>query len=119
MPINYDAVFQTVGQLTYRLHFPYLLEGFEKSMLVEEAGDLFTSDTREYTIKGLKRGNTTFDAHIKETGVDIQPGRVDAWFYDGGMETAIPLDLMANIKMRLEESTQNRIQLNLNGIRVN
>ena len=54
MPINYNAVFQTVGQLTYRLHFPYLLEGFEKSMLVEEAGDLFTSDAREYTIKGLK-----------------------------------------------------------------
>ncbi len=51
--------------------------------------------------------------------MDVEPGRVDAWFYEGGMETAIPLDMLANIKMRLEEATQNRIQLNLNGIRVN
>ena len=119
MPTHYDAVFLTVGQLTYRLHFPYLLEGFEKTMLVEGAGDRFTSDTREYTIKGLTRGNSTFDMHIKETGVDILPGRVDALFYEKGVETIIPLDLLANIKMRLEESTQNRIQLNINGQRVN
>ncbi len=119
MPTHYDAVFLTVGQLTYRLHFPYLLEGFEKTMLVEDASDHFTSDTREYTIKGLKRGNSTFDAHIKETGVDIQPGRVDAWFYENEEETTIPLDMLANIKMRLEESTQNKIQLNINGQRVN
>ena len=39
--------------------------------------------------------------------------------FRGQMETAIPLDLMANIKMRLGETTQNRIQLNLNGIRIN
>jgi hypothetical protein len=119
MPTNYNAVFLTVDQLTYRLHFPYLLEGFEKTMLVEAASDVFTSDTREYAIKGFKRGNSTFDAHIKETGVDIQPGRIDARVYENGAESAIPLDLLANIKMRLEESTQNRIQLSLNGQRVN
>jgi len=119
MAINYNAVFLTVGQATYRLHFPYLLEGFERSMIVEEAGDLFTSDTREYTIKGLKHGDTTFDAHIKEMGVDIQPARVDARFSVDGLKTDLPLDMMANIKMRLEESTQNRIHVNLNGKQVN
>lgn len=118
MPTHYDPLFLTIGQLTYRLHLPYLLEGFEKPMLSEKAGDRFSSDAREYTVKGYSHGNATFDVHVLETGVDIFPGRIDAWFYKDGVETPLPLDLLGNIKMRLEESTQNRIHLNINGKQV-
>lgn len=118
MPISYDPIFFTIGQNTHRLHFQYLLDGFEKSMLAGDDKGEFTSDTREYFINGFKRGNSTYNVRVRETGVDILPGRIDAWFSENGAEATIPLDLLADIKRRREEATQNRILVNINGVMI-
>jgi hypothetical protein len=115
MPIHYAPVFFSVDDNTYRLHFPYLLEGFEMPMLAEDDAGRFDSDVREYFIKGYQHGNVKYEVRVKETGADIFPGSVAARFSQGGVETNIDLGLMANIKMRREQGMQNRIPVYVNG----
>ena|SRR5271157_390506 len=118
MPLHFDTIFFTIGQNTHRLHFPYMLEGFERSMLTEDEEGKFTSDTREYWIKGYRHGSVIYDVHVMEGGADIAPSRIDAWFAQGGKKADIPLDLLSSIKMRNEEATQNKTQVYLNGKQV-
>ena len=118
MPERFDVIFFSRGQDTYRLHFPYMLGGVDKNMLSSDDGGKFTSDSREYFINGFTSGNAGFDVYVKETGADILPGRIDAWFMQGGKEASVPLDLLANIGMRNEEATQNRIAVFINGKQV-
>jgi hypothetical protein len=118
MPINYAPVFFSVDDDIYRLHFPYLLEGFEKPMLAEADAGRFNSDVREYAIKGYSFGNSKYDVSVKETGVDICPGKLEARFSQDGVETNIDIGLLANIKMRREQATQNRIPVFVNGKQV-
>ena len=115
MPERFDTIFFSVGENTHRLHFPYMLGDVQKSMILNENGSKFTSDTREYIIKGYTYGGATYNVFVRETGADIFPTRIDVWFFQGGNEASIPLDLMANIKMRHEEATQNQIALTING----
>ncbi len=115
MPLHFEIVFFTVGDRSYRLHFPYMLEGFKSSMLAEDEEGRFTSDTREYFIKGFKYGKEIYDIRVREYGVDIFPAVIDAWFYQNGVVTPIDFGLLASIKMRREEGTQNRISVNING----
>jgi hypothetical protein len=118
MPRSFNTIFFSGGQDTYRLHFPYILDGVEKNMLSNDNGGKFTSDTREYFINGFTSGNASFDVYVKESGADIRPGRIDAWFVRGGKVAPIPLDLLANIMMRNEEATQNKIAIYINGKQV-
>ncbi len=118
MPKSFDVIFFPAGQFTYRLHFPYILDGVEKKMLSLDNDGKFTSDTREYFISGFTFGSATYDIFVRESGVDIQPGRIDAWFTQGGKEVSIPLDLLSNIKMRNEEATENHIVIYINGKQV-
>lgn len=115
MPLHFDTVFFSKNQTTYRLHFPYMLGDVDKSMLSIENGDRFTSDIREYIIRGYIFSGATYDIFVREIGADIFPGRIDAWFFQGGSEASIPLDLLENIKIRKEEATQNRIAVTVNG----
>ncbi len=118
MPKSFDTIFFSEGQTTYRLHFPYILDGVDKNMLSNDNDGKFTSDTREYFINGFTYGSATYDVYVKESGVDILPNRIDAWFLQGGKASSIPLDLLANIKMRNEEATENSIVIYINGKRV-
>jgi hypothetical protein len=118
MPRSFDVIFFPVGQNTYRLHFPYMLGGVEKKMLSSDDGGKFNSDTREYFINGFAYGSATYDIHVRESGADILPGMIDARFAQGGKEASIPLDLLANIKMRNEEALQNRAVIYINGKQV-
>jgi len=115
MPLHFDTVFFSIGSHTYRLHFPYILGDVDKSMLLSDDESRFTSDTREYFIKGFAHGSATYDVFVRETGADIFPGRIDAWFFKGDKVESIPLDLLSNIKERKEEATQNRIVVYVNG----
>lgn len=118
MPRNFDTVFFSVGQDTERLHFPYILDRVNKQMISHDNGGKFNSDTREYFIKGFTYGNVSYDIYVKETGADILPGRIDAWFMKEGKNVPIPLDLLASIKMRTEEAVQNKITIYINGKQV-
>lgn len=118
MPKSFETVFFSEGQITYRLHFPYILDDVEKSMLTNDNGGKFTSDTREYIIKGYTHGGATYDIYVKESGVDIFPGRIDVRFMQGDKIAPIPLDLQENIRMRNEEATQNRLIITVNGKQV-
>jgi hypothetical protein len=115
MPKSFDTIFFTEGQTTYRLHFPYILGGVNKSMVLTDDEGKFTSDIREYFIKDYNWGSATYDIFVREAGVDILPGRIDAWFFKGDKIESIPLDLLANIKMRNEEATENKIVMLVNG----
>ncbi len=118
MPRSFNTIFFSVGQNTYRLHFPYILGEVGAQMLSGNDGDRFTSDAREYSINGFAHGSATYDIRVRESGADILPGRIDAWFTREGKGAAIPLDLQENIRMRNEEATQNRIAIYVNGKQV-
>ena len=118
MPKSFDTIFFSSGQNTYRLHFPYILGEVDKQLLSNDNGDKFTSDSREYRINGYIHGSASYDVYVRESGADILPGRIDAWFIQGGKEASIPLDLLANIKMRSEEALQNRTAIYVNGRQV-
>jgi multidrug efflux pump subunit AcrB len=115
MPASFDTIFFTEGDTTYRLHFPYIIGGVNKSMIQSDDEGKFTSDTREYYIKDFTWGSTTFNIYVRETGADILPTRIDVWFIKGDKIESIPLDLLADIKMRNEEATQNRAAIKVNG----
>ncbi len=63
----------------------------------------------------FKYGKEIYDIRVREYGVDIFPAVIDAWFYQNGVVTPIDFGLLASIKMRREEGTQNRILVNING----
>ncbi|HTY90301.1 MAG TPA: hypothetical protein VMC84_03920 [Methanocella sp.] len=115
MPLKFDTIFFSKGEITYRLHFPYILGDVRKSMLLSDDDGKFSSDTREYFIKGYTYGSATYDIHVKEIGADIFPGRIDALFTKGDNIEPIPLDFLENIRTRKEEATQNRIAITVNG----
>lgn len=115
MPFRFDTIFFPKNDTTYRLHFPYILGDVDRPMLVSGDDDKFTSDIREYVINGYSFGGSGYDVFVRETGADIFPTRIDAWFFQGNSEVAPPLDLLENIKIRNEEATQNRISINING----
>lgn len=115
MHAKYMPVFFTVGQSHYRLHFPYLLSDFDKSMLAEDEGGRFVSEVREYYIKGYVYNNVTYDIHVREDGVDIQPMRIEANFFIGGKPAEVPQDLRGLIRERNEQASRNRILIYLNG----
>ena len=118
MPASFDTIFFTEGQITYRLHFPYILGDVNKSMILSDEEGKFTSDTREYYIKDYPWGNTTYNVFVRESGADVSPSRIDAWFFKGDKIESIPLDLLSDIKVRNEEATENRITIYVNGKQV-
>jgi hypothetical protein len=75
-------VFVTMGDDTYRLHLPRLLDNFNIScILPDNRGEQFNSDEREYYIKGYSLNDSRYDIHVRETGSDLLPGKIEAWFY--------------------------------------
>jgi hypothetical protein len=115
MPASFDVIFLTEGQFTYRLHFPYIIGDVNKSMIVNDDEGKFNSDTREYYIKDFPWGSSIYTIYVRESGADILPSRIDAWFIKGDKIESIPIDLLADIKMRNEEATQNRTAIKING----
>jgi hypothetical protein len=118
MPVGFHTIFFSRDDTTYRLHFPYILGDVQPSMLLNEDGNKFTSDIREYVIKEYIFGSSTYDIFVREIGADILPGKIEAWFIKGDKVETIPFDLLENIKIRNEEATQNRIVVMVNGKQV-
>jgi hypothetical protein len=116
--MEFSPVFFQVEDSHYRLHFPYLLAGFEASMLQRDDDKAYDSDTRYYVIKGYTHGNATYDISVKEIGSDLAPGSIEAFFYTGGAIADIPADLRGTIAVRNEEATQNRTMIYLNNARI-
>jgi hypothetical protein len=114
-------VFFSVGQDTYRLRFPGLLEGFgeadksaSRGVIEEDAEGRFDSDERDYFIRGYGRGSTKYDIRVSEFGSDLQPARIEAWLTAGGKQADIPPDLRDSIVARNEEASRGRTLLYIN-----
>lgn len=116
--MDYPAVFYTRGQSTYRLRFPALLAGFDKTMLGENNGK-FESDVREYNISGYTYKNAKYDIHVTEIGSDLEPARIEAFFYAGGKESGIPPELKEAMVKGSEETSRGRTLIYVNRIQLN
>lgn len=111
-----NATFLTIGERTYRVYFPGMLEGFERTALQEDnQGERFDSDLREYYILGYKAGNASFDIHVREVGSDLEPARIEAWFSSGDKKIEPPIDVIERIWERNEEKSKGRTLVYVNG----
>jgi len=115
MPEDIVPVFFSVGQDTYRLRFPALLEGFGGAVIREDPNGRFDSDERDYFIRGYGGGSTKYDIRVSEFGSDLQPARIEAWFMAGGKQADIPPALRDFIIGRNEEASRGRTLLYING----
>lgn len=106
-------VFFSVGQNTYRLRFPGLLEG--PGELEQDPAGRFDSDERDYLIKGYGGGGTKYDIRASEFGSDLQPARIEAWFTAGGKPAEIQPGLRDAIARRNEEASKGRTLIYING----
>ena len=110
-------VFLTIDQSTYRVHLPRLLEGFEKSMLQKDnRGERFDTEVREYYIKDYPYGNSTYDIHARESGADILPGRIEAWFRKNDTNADVPPELKSTMGSRANEIFKGHTLLLINGV---
>jgi hypothetical protein len=116
--MEFSPVFFRVDDRDYRLHFPYLLDGFETSMLQRDDDREYDSDTRNYMIKGYTHGNSSYDISVKEIGSDLAPGSIEAVFYTGDVMAEVPADMRGMIAVRNEEATQNRTMVYINNARI-
>jgi hypothetical protein len=116
--MEYTPIFFKVENNQYRLHFPYLLKGFEKSMLEKNDAKTYDASERLYEIKGFSFGNVTYDISVREFGSDLAPTAIETWFYVGGVTTDAPAELRSMIAARNSEATRNRTQVYVNNARV-
>lgn len=116
--MEYTPIFFEVENNQYRLHFPYLLKGFDRSMLQKNDEKTYDASERQYEIRGFPFSNVTYDISVREFGSDIAPSAIETWFYVGGVETDAPAELRSVIAARNIEATKNRTQIYINNIRV-
>lgn len=116
--MEFIPVFFRVDDRHYRLHFPYLLPGFETPMLRKDDDRAYDSDNRNYRIKGYTYGNTTYDIRVKEIGSDLAPGSIEAVFYTDDSMADVPADLRGMVAERNEDATQNRTLVYINNARI-
>lgn len=114
MSMDTAPVFYSVGQDTYRLRFPSLLEGFNVARIEEDPGGRFDSDRRDYFIRGYQNLN----ARVSEIGSDLQPARIEASFSSGGNVADIPQNVKDTIVRRNEEASRGRTLVYINGRQV-
>lgn len=114
MPVDTAPVFYTVGQDTYRLRFPALLEGFGGAVIEEDPDGRFDSDRRDYLIKGYAK----LDAHVAEIGSDLQPARIEASITSGGKAAELSQDIKDTITRRNDEASRGRTLIYINGKKV-
>ena len=107
-------VFFEVNENPYRLHFPILLPGFEKSMVRPLPKKPFDANERQYEIAGFTFGSSTYDIIVREFGADIAPSLLEAWFFVGETMTDIPADLRDGIVNLNQDLTENRTQVYIN-----
>jgi hypothetical protein len=105
-------IFFSVGQDTYRLRFPALLEGFDGALLEENPNGRFDSDRRDYFIRGYLK---QLDARVSEIGSDLQPARIEATFTSGGKAAVIPPDVRDIMIRRNEEASKGRTLIYIDG----
>lgn len=111
-----QTIFLTIGQTSYRTHFPGMLEGFDRTTLQDDnMGERFDSDVREYYIKDYKIDNRPFDIHVREVGSDLEPARIEAWFSTDGKNTDPPVTIIEKIWESNEEKSKGRTLMYING----
>ena len=116
--MEYTPIFFKVENNQYRLHFPYLLKGFDGSMLQKNDEKTYDASERQYEIKGFPFGNVTYDISVREFGTDLAPTVIEAWFYVGDVKTEAPAELRSSIAGRNAEATKRRTQIYINNSKV-
>ena len=111
-----STIFHTIGQSSYRVHFPGMLEGCDRmSLQDDDLGERFDSDVREYYIKGYMSEKKAYDVHVREVGSDLEPARIEAWFSSEEKNIEPPINLIEKIWENNEDISKGRTLVYVNG----
>ncbi|MCD1294984.1 hypothetical protein CUJ83_08235 [Methanocella sp. CWC-04] len=94
-----------------------MLENFSIGMIDQDnRGEMFNSDEREYYIEDYVFSNVRYRIHARETGSELMPSKIEAWFYINDKKVDPPQELIQKMKERDEEISDGRILLYVNGL---